>query len=33
MTVAMAAGSIVGAILGGLAVGYARIEFLKVLLG
>ena len=33
MTTAMAAGSIVGAILGGLAVAYAPVAFLKVLLG
>jgi uncharacterized membrane protein YfcA len=30
---AMAAGSIVGAVLGGLAVAYAPVAFLKVLLG
>ena len=33
ITTAMAAGSIVGAILGGLAVAYAPVVFLKVLLG
>jgi uncharacterized membrane protein YfcA len=33
MTIAMAGGSIVGAILGGLAVASAPILFLKVLLG
>ena len=33
MTTAMAAGSIVGAILGGLGVAYAPVAFLKVLLG
>lgn len=33
ITTAMAAGSIIGAILGGLAVAYAPVEFLKVLLG
>jgi len=29
----MGAGSILGAILGGLALGYAPVEFLKLLLG
>lgn len=33
ITSAMAAGSIIGAILGGLAVAYAPVTFLKVLLG
>jgi uncharacterized membrane protein YfcA len=33
VTSAMGAGSILGAILGGLALGYAPIEFLKLLLG
>jgi uncharacterized membrane protein YfcA len=33
MTTAMAAGSVMGAILGGLAVAYAPVAFLKVLLG
>ena len=33
ITTAMAAGSIIGAILGGFAVAYAPIAFLKVLLG
>jgi uncharacterized membrane protein YfcA len=33
ITTAMAAGSIVGAVLGGLAVAYAPVAFLKVLLG
>src|SRR5260221_13180189 len=33
LTTAMAAGSIMGAILGGLAVAYAPVTFLKVLLG
>ncbi len=33
ITVAMAAGSIIGATLGGLAVAYAPVEFLKFLLG
>jgi uncharacterized membrane protein YfcA len=33
MTTAMAAGSIIGATLGGLAVAYAPVAFLKVLLG
>jgi uncharacterized membrane protein YfcA len=33
MTAAMAAGSIIGATLGGLAVAYAPVAFLKVLLG
>jgi uncharacterized membrane protein YfcA len=33
ITSAMAAGSIIGATLGGLAVAYAPVEFLKVLLG
>jgi hypothetical protein len=33
ITGAMAAGSIIGAILGGLAVAYAHVTFLKVLLG
>jgi len=33
ITTAMAAGSIIGATLGGLAVAYAPVAFLKVLLG
>ena len=33
ITLAMSVGSIIGAILGGLAVAYAPVEFLKVLLG
>jgi uncharacterized membrane protein YfcA len=33
MTAAMAAGSILGALIGGLAVAYAPVAFLKVLLG
>jgi len=33
ITTAMAAGSIIGAVLGGLAVAYAPVTFLKVLLG
>lgn len=33
ITAAMSAGSIVGAMLGGLAVAYAPVDFLKVLLG
>jgi uncharacterized membrane protein YfcA len=33
ITSAMGAGSILGAILGGLALGYAPVEFLKLLLG
>jgi uncharacterized membrane protein YfcA len=33
ITIAMAAGSIIGATLGGLAVAYAPVAFLKVLLG
>jgi uncharacterized membrane protein YfcA len=33
ITSAMAAGSLIGAALGGLAVAYAPVAFLKVLLG
>jgi len=33
ITLAMSVGSIIGAILGGLAVAYAPVEFLKLLLG
>jgi uncharacterized membrane protein YfcA len=33
ITTAMATGSIIGATLGGLTVGYAPVQFLKLLLG